>query len=137
MMEQVKQQWKEFKEAKPGSRFEQLYERCHEDGVSPLIRFVLPALGVLLVIAGIILIPAPGPGHLTLALGLGLIGTAIKPLSRFMDRAEIKVRAAVSEVKALWRQASPGLKTSISATIITVLLGAGYGCYQLFVASSN
>jgi uncharacterized protein (TIGR02611 family) len=131
---EVKRHWEQFKTDSPGERFEDLYKRTHQPDVSPVVRFLFPAIGVLIVAAGLFLIPAPGPGSLILFLGLGLIATAIKPMAHWLDVGEVKARAGADKAKRFWSQASLGVKIVVSVLLMILLLGLGYGLYRLFWA---
>ena len=49
--------------------------------------------GLALTIAGLLLVPAPGPGWIVAFFGIGLISSEFKPIARAMDRAEVWLRA--------------------------------------------
>jgi hypothetical protein len=53
---------------------------------SLLVRLATGSLGVLLVIAGVIMLVIPGPGLLAIVLGLGLLAPDVPFAARLMDR---------------------------------------------------
>jgi hypothetical protein len=131
-MENLKQQWQQFKDDKPGSRCQHLYERQHQEGQGKGKGFVMMGAGILLAILGLVLIPAPGPGFLVACLGLGLIGSQFEPLARFLDRSEVWARGVADRAKGAWRQISPGARAVMVTALAGLILGAGYGTYQYF-----
>jgi len=62
--------------------------------------------GVGLVLAGLVLVPAPGPGWLLVAVGLGLLGSEILSVARFLDASECKLRGWANAARMAWKNAS-------------------------------
>jgi hypothetical protein len=90
--------WQRFREDRPGHRFQNLYRR-RRDGKSgrfPAKRIfnVVGAIGLLVV--GLILLPAPGPGWLVIVVALGLMACEFLAFARCLDSAEVHVRSWLS-----------------------------------------
>ena len=139
MLEKVKESWKQFKESEPGHRFEDRYNRRQEQsqGRFDAGKIFNMAAGVVVTLAGIFFIPAPGPGSMIIFLGLGLIGCEFLPSARFLDRAEVKVRTAADEIKDLWKRSSIPVKILISLFALALTGAMGYGAYELFFGGSK
>jgi uncharacterized protein (TIGR02611 family) len=96
MFERAKENWRRFKESKPGHRFK---DRYHQRQQSRSGRFSLRAVfiigvGTLILLVGIVAVPGPGPGWLIILLGLGMFAGESKPIARFLDWVEVKLRKA-------------------------------------------
>ena len=89
----MREEWKHFVEAEAGSRFERLHARKSAGGRGFARRLMWWCMGVLLMIAGFVMLFTPGPGVLTLALGVACIAQESLPFARRCDRAELGVRA--------------------------------------------
>lgn len=92
MLEGLKENLHLLKTAEPGKRFEAYFEQSHEPGGSHFLRIFTLASGVLIVLAGLVLMPAPGPGLLVVAAGLALMAGESRWLARRLDRVEMKLR---------------------------------------------
>ncbi|CAA9446256.1 MAG: hypothetical protein AVDCRST_MAG78-2904 [uncultured Rubrobacteraceae bacterium] len=139
MIERAKETWRQFKESEQGHRFQDRYRRHQENRRG---RFDLRALlsivgGIVVVVGGIIAVPGPGPGWVITFLGLGLIAGEFRPIARFMDWAEVKLRAAVRWGVSVWAGSSTVMKVSICVAILLCLAALGYGAYYLFFSGSN
>ena len=77
----------------PGLRFQQRYQRNRDTRPSWLRRFGRVTLGVLVCLAGLLMLVAPGPGLLALLVGAGLMANESLTLARFLDRAELWIRS--------------------------------------------
>ena len=108
MFDKPKEDWRCFKESKPGHRFK---DRFHRTQQSRSARFGLTAS--LVIVAGILIlllggvvsitVPVPGVGWLLLFLGLGMVAGESKHTARLLDWVEVKLRRA-----ARWALASRG-----------------------------
>jgi hypothetical protein len=89
MFENLKQEWRLLKEGKPGSRFQRIHEARSSDksrsGAGLLV-------GALVIAAGIVALPLPGPGFLIIGLGTALVARESATAARIADRIEARVR---------------------------------------------
>jgi uncharacterized membrane protein HdeD (DUF308 family) len=90
MLESIKQDWKSFKNAPPGERFKTEHERVERYPIWQ--RAVRAVAGVVITFAGVVMLFTPGPGTLVTSFGLALLSGFYKPLARFMDRTEPRLR---------------------------------------------
>ena len=70
---ELKKEWRQFKSAKPGPRFTRQYESNQEERKHKWTRPAMIALGALIILVGIVALPAPGPGMLVIAAGAALL----------------------------------------------------------------
>ena len=95
VIEKAKENWRRFKESEQGNRFQDRYQRHQENRRGTFDPRMLLSIGggILVVVGGLIAVPGPGPGWVITFLGLGLIAGEFRPVARFMDRAEVNLRA--------------------------------------------
>ena len=139
MLDQAKQSWHEFKESEPGHRFQDRYERRRRSERSKFdLRKILNlVIGVALIFAGIFLIAAPGPGWLTVFLGLGFIGSEFLPVARALDWAEIKGRAIAEWAQDAWERSPLVVKVLIVVLALAIAAALAYGVYSIIFSSSG
>ena len=88
------------------------------------------AIGILLLIAGIVLLFLPGPGIPLIAFGIGLVGSHSKRLSNLLDRAEPRVHAGMRRVLRHWKRLPKPAKTSVVLGCMAFLAAAGLGLWR-------
>ncbi len=132
MFKQARRRWRLLENAKPGDRFERTY-RSQQEGRSPLRKVVSIVIAFAIVVAGIILLPAPGPGMLVVALGLGLLAREFLIVARVLDWLEPKLRNAVAAGRRLWARSSPLGRAALVLAAVVIAGGAALGgCKLLF-----
>jgi uncharacterized protein (TIGR02611 family) len=67
-------------------------------------RAAISVVGFALVLAGIVLLPLPGPGWLVIILGLAVLATEYVWAERALDAAKRKARSAASKARARMRR---------------------------------
>ena len=139
MIERAKENWRRYKESEPGRRFQDRYRRHQENRRGGFDARALLSIvgGVVVVVGGLITVPGPGPGWVITFLGLGLIAGEFRPIARFMDRAEVKLRALAQWSVDIWTKSSTLTKAWICLGILLCLAALGYGAYHLFFGSSD
>ena len=98
MFAKLKRQWTDLKKDKPGHRFQRRYEarKGRRSGVwKPLYLIV----GLLLLFAGLVLMPAPGPGFIVVFIGAAMLAEESLWAARALDWTEVKLRALWSRVR--------------------------------------
>ena len=93
MLDRLKQGWRELKRGQPGRRFQDRYLRRRDRARASTVRkcSVIGA-GVLLVLAGILFLPLPGPGFLIIAAGALLMAGQSWSIARALDSLETTIR---------------------------------------------
>ena len=94
MFSRLRQEWRLFIQARPGSRFVLLHERKRSGEPSLARRFFWWSSGVLLILVGLVMLVTPGPGLLSIAFGLGCLAQESLPVARKCDGLELRLRAA-------------------------------------------
>ena len=98
MFARLRQQWQELLKAPPGKRFRQRYEHRARERKTLWTRILWSALAVVIIVAGIVALPLPGPGTIVIAAGLALLAQESLVVARFCDRLELAVRNLVSRM---------------------------------------
>ncbi len=139
MIEKARENWRQFKESEQGHRFQDRYHRHQENRRGRFDPRTLLSIwgGILVVVGGLFAVPGPGPGWVITFLGLGLIAGEFRPIARFMDRAEVKLRALERWVMGAWTSSSTTAKVLASLAILFCIAALGYGAYYLFFGGSN
>ncbi|MEZ0273450.1 MAG: PGPGW domain-containing protein, partial [Roseimicrobium sp.] len=94
MLASIKEHWHELKSSRPGHRFQERYHRRKKEhrGHFGWGHWLNIVGGFFLVVVGVFLLAAPGPGMLVSVAGLSLLGSEFLTLARFLDWAEVRLR---------------------------------------------
>jgi uncharacterized protein (TIGR02611 family) len=134
MIERLKEHWRDFRESKPGQRFQDRYRRRQQDEQSHILkRVILIVFGAVLALGSLFLAPLPGPGFATVFLGLAILAGELLPAARFLDWAEVRLRKFASFVRYVWRSSLLG-KVSVVAVAALCAAAVVYVIYRLFFA---
>jgi Putative transmembrane protein (PGPGW) len=118
------QHWQRFKRFEPGHRFQTRYHRRRrEQGqTSKYGRIFNLVGGPVLLVAGFVFLPTPGPSYIIIVLGLWMLAGEFLVLARFFDRVEVSLRKLGRRVKAFWTGSTTVVRVSIVlATLICVV----------------
>jgi hypothetical protein len=119
------QHWQRFKRFEPGHRFQTRYHRRRrrrEQGqTSKYGRTFNLVGGLVLIVAGFVFLPTPGPSYIIIVLGLWMLAGEFLVLARFFDRAEVSLRKLGRWAKAFWTGSTSVVKVSI--VLATVICG--------------
>jgi uncharacterized protein (TIGR02611 family) len=120
MIERAKENWRRFKQSKPGHRFQDHHYRYQQSyGSRSYLRGFFSVIGGLLVVAGgLVAVPGPGPGWLIILLGLGMVAGESLFSARLLDRAEIRLRGLARWVAGIWRTSPAFVKVLIFLAIL-------------------
>lgn len=136
MFNPLKKQWQTLKRGRPGERFVKRYEagkkaKKQVGAGFKLLRFarILVALGA--VVVGIILVFIPGPAILFFLIAASLLAAESIAIARFLDWAEVKLRAAFSWLAHHWQRLHLAGKIGISALAASGAGGCAYAAYRL------
>jgi uncharacterized protein (TIGR02611 family) len=135
MLAKLRRSWRSLKDAPAGERFRR-YHRQHSDSGRPAWKRVAWIVGgVVVIAAGIIALPAPGPGTLVIVAGFALLGRELAVVARALDWLEATLRRGVAALRRTWRGASPmgrvGLAGLAGLLGLVLLAGAGWAAYRL------
>ena len=104
MFESVKKSWRALRRSRPGSRFQEQYDRNRKERKSRTGRILRIIFGVILLPVGLFFLPAPGPGFVVLALGAVLIARELRFAAVVLDQAELRARRAFAWGQRRWRR---------------------------------
>src|SRR5215210_230667 len=137
MIERAKENWRRFKQGKPGHRFQDHHHRYQRSYRSrSYLRGLFSIIwGLLVVVVGIIAVPAPGPGWLIILLGLGVIAGESLSFARSIDRVEVRLRQLARLVAGAWAISPFLVKVLIVLTVLACATALGYGMYRLIFGS--
>src|SRR5918998_1335299 len=129
MIARTKQNWQEFKESKPGHRFQDRYRRRQqsEHGWKDPRRLFYVVGGLILAVGSLAFGILPGPGMQTFFLGVGMIAGEFRPVARLLDWAEVRARELGRWVGGVW-------SSSVAGKIFVVFVGAICFAVVLLVA---
>ena len=135
MIEAAKRHWREFKESKPGSRFQDRYYRRKQSGHGRFSfrRIFNIVAGSVLVVFSTFFGWVPGPGLLTFFIGLALIAGELLPVARFLDWAEVRLRKLARRARDIWTRSHIVVKVLIVLAILASVAALGYGAYYLLL----
>jgi Putative transmembrane protein (PGPGW) len=133
MIGRAKRSWQLFTSSKPGDRFQvrYYYHRQSRHGRSSLSRIFNIVIGSVLVLFSVFFGWAPGPGTITLVIGLSMLGSEFLVVARFLDWAEVRLRKLAYLVESVWRSSWVGKLVLVLVALILVF-ALGYVIYSVF-----
>lgn len=125
----IKENWRLFKKARPGRRFQERYWRRQKEcrGVVSIGKVLNILCGIILLAVGLVLIPAPGPGCIVVLIGLSMLASEFLSLAVLLDKTEPKVRHVYAGLRRRWRKTSPAAR---SASLLLAVLCACSTAYM-------
>ena len=130
MLGRLKRQWADLKQGKPGKRFQNRYER-RKTSRSALWKPFYLLVGTVLTLAGLVLMPAPGPGFIVVFIGAAMLAEQSLWVARALDWIEVGLRQFVSRLRAAWRHMSAAIKAVIALCGAAIAAAAGVTAYTL------
>ena len=108
MIDGLTTRWRELRHGEPGRRFRARYERRHAQRRHAGGRkWAVIVAGALIALAGIVLLPLPGPGMLVIALGALLVAEESLTVAKLLDALESRGRALIERWRPLSRSTRP------------------------------
>ncbi|HEX2742588.1 MAG TPA: PGPGW domain-containing protein [Rubrobacter sp.] len=133
MIEQAKEgwrHWRTFKEIDAGHRYQSRYHfhqrRRRRGEISRYRRPINLIAGPILIIAGFVFIPTPGPSYIIIALGLWMLAGEFLPLARLFDRMGVRLGRLWRWIKGVWRTSSVVLRGQIIALFLVCIAALLY-----------
>jgi len=131
MIRKMKRDLQEFRESKPGRRFQDRYHRRQEEEQGHTARRIfLIILGAIIAVGSLITAPLPGPGWATVFLGLMILAGELLPAARLLDWLEVRLRKLWMLIQYIWRSSVLG---KVAVVVVAVILAAAvvYMAYWL------
>lgn len=126
--------WRTFREIDAGHRYQARYHfhqrRTRQGLVWRYWRLFSLTCGPILIIAGFVFIPTPGPSYIIIAIGLWLLAGEFRPLARLFDRVGVRLGMLGRWIRGVWRSSSA--MTRIQLVVATLVCVAAL-IYWLFV----
>lgn len=137
MVQRIKNSWHTFRQSEPGQRFQDRYRRRQEltQGRWNWRALLSVVLGLAVIVVGLFLVPAPGPGWLITFVGLGLMASEFAPLAQALDWAELRGRAVQLWAERWWRDASSAQRALVVLLALAVAAALAWLLYLLLFAS--
>ena len=109
--------WRTFREIDAGHRYQARYHFHQRRTRKGLVwRYWRPFslfCGPVLIIAGFIFIPTPGPSYIIIAIGLWLLAGEFLPLARLFDRVGVRLGRLWRWIKGVWRSSPAVVRVPI------------------------
>jgi hypothetical protein len=125
--------WRTFREIDAGHRYQARYHlhqrRTRKGLVSRYWRPLSLLCGPVLIAAGFVFIPTPGPSYIIIAIGLWLLAGEFLLLARVFDRVGVRLGRLWAPIGGLWRSSPVAVKAMIVFALATLLV---YAIYSLF-----
>ena len=131
MIGRANRSWRHFKSSKPGDRFQVRYYYRKQSAPGRLSRVFNIVVGSALAIVSAFFGWAPGPGLLTLVIGLAMVGGEFLTVARFLDWSEVRLRKLAWVAGKVWAGATPVGRTMIVVLILACVAALLYGAYSL------
>ena len=126
--------WRTFKEIDAGHRYQSRYHfhqrRRRRGEISRYRRPINLIGGPILITAGFVFIPTPGPSYIIIALGLWMLAGEFHPLARLFDRMGVRLGRLWQWIRGVWRTSSAAVKVLVVLAFASLLVA---GAYTLFV----
>ena len=125
--------WRTFREIDAGHRYQARYHlhqrRTRKGLVSRYWRPMSLLCGPILIMAGFVFIPTPGPSYIIIAIGLWLLAGEFLLLARVFDKVGVRLGRLWASIGDLWRSSHVTVKVMIVLALATLLV---YAIYSLF-----
>jgi uncharacterized membrane protein YbaN (DUF454 family) len=122
VLDELRREWHLFRDDAPGERFRNHERRSEQRG--RMQRMVYLALGLLLLVGGVILLFIPGPGLLLILFGAALFAGESRWLAAQLDRAEPVVRRHGHRALERWRAMSLVARAALIALVAALAVTA-------------
>jgi hypothetical protein len=104
MFKELKREWSQLKRGKPGSRFQDQFDRNQREKKSNVARVLRVGAGLVLLPVGLFFLAVPGPGLLIMALGAVLIAREFGFAARLLDAIEVRGRQVMTWALRRWKR---------------------------------
>lgn len=104
MFERMKRDWNSLKRGRPGSRFQEQYDKGRREARRDAGRVLRIIAGLILFPVGVFFLAVPGPGLLVIGAGAVLIAREFRFAAKALDAFELRVRHAWRWARTRWRR---------------------------------
>lgn len=99
MLETLRREWRTFRSERVGTRFQRIHRRRAARPSSRPMRIAVMLAGAILVVVGLVMIMLPGPGLLTMLVGVALIAGESLTVARLFDRANLALERRLARMR--------------------------------------
>ena len=125
--------WRTFRQIDDGHRYQARYHlhqrRTRKGLVSRYWRPMSLLCGPVLIIAGFVFIPTPGPSYIIIAIGLWLLAGEFLLLARVFDKVGVRLGRFWAPIGGLWRSSHVAVKIMIVLALATLVIYAMYSAF--------
>ncbi len=86
----------------------------------------------MIILAGIVALPAPGPGFLVIAVGVALLSRESAIVARLADWTELRARRGARWAGRFWRRASLPARAAIAVLGLALTGAAAFVTFRFF-----
>jgi hypothetical protein len=126
--------WRTFRRIDAGHRYQARYHlhqrRTRKGLVSRYWRPMSLMCGPILIVAGFVFIPTPGPSYIIIAVGLWLLAGEFRILARIFDKVGVRLGRFWKGARDLWRGSHVVVRVMIVCALAILLV---HTVYSLFV----
>ena len=132
----LKENLRYVKNGKPGSRFIDCYRYKQElrRKYGPIYRRIDITLGAAVTLFGLVMVPAPGPGWIIVALGFALIAGESQNVAKAMDGTERRLRRLAGKLRRQWNRSSIAVKSFLAVGASALATALAWGVYLVWQA---
>jgi hypothetical protein len=131
MLDTLKQDWRELARQPPGHRFQNRFRRKQKAGArSRLFKLIA---GIVLIVAGLVLLVIPGPGSVLLVIGAAFLAESSATAARLFDITEIRLREIFAALMKFWRKSSLLTRVLFIAVVLLILAAIAALAFYLLI----
>jgi hypothetical protein len=132
LIDMLKQYWRTLRSGTPGNRFRHFYDvRRQQRHVSPVWTV---ALGIGLVVAGLLIGWLPGPGGFIAIIGLALLAQEFRLIATVLDWLELFLLRACQRSVRFWVHCPAFARVELVVVALIAAAGVGYVVYRMIFA---
>ncbi len=114
MFRDLRREWSQLKRGKPGSRFQDQFDRNRREKKSNAGRTIRVVAGLVLLPVGVFFLAVPGPGLVIMGLGAVMIAREFEFAARVLDAFEVRGRRVATWALGRWQQLVRARRKAIS-----------------------
>ena len=127
----VQAEWKAVAASTAGKRFQERYQRKRDLKRPAWQKIVSPVVGVVILLLGVFLLPAPGPGIPIVLLGLALLAEHSLWVAKLLDVAEPPLRKLLKWGIHWWKHAPLLQRGTLIVLAVLLIVAVGAGLFVL------
>ena len=127
----LKEQWRLFRQDRPGERFRNLYVRRERSSHARLKKFVFLGGGLVAIAVGIVTYPIPVvPSDFVILFGIASVAQASRGGARALDWLELRLQPVFRVAYRVWKPLPRWAKTTLIILWSALLAWGGFALYR-------